>query len=102
MIEERIAIRMLCVVLNSLNRGLYAWRSRPLALCSACPLSARIPAPTNGSSEARSGPAPHGREEPGSSDLGAVRKRESILHVDAKIAHGVLDLGMAEQNLHSA
>lgn len=37
-----------------------------------------------------------GSEEPGGSDLGALRKRQSIFHIDAKIAHGVVDLGMAE------
>jgi hypothetical protein len=43
-----------------------------------------------------------GGEEPGRSDLGALRQRESIVYVDAKIANGVLDFGMAEQYLHSA
>ena len=37
-----------------------------------------------------------GSKEPGGLDLGTLRQHKSILHVDAKISHGVLDLGMAE------
>ncbi len=45
---------------------------------------------------ARSSPAPRWEQGAGGLDLGTLRQHKSILHVDAKISHGVLDLGMAE------
>jgi hypothetical protein len=41
-------------------------------------------------------------EEPKASDFGPLGKRDGIVDVDAKVAHGVLDVGMAEQDLHRA
>ena len=38
---------------------------------------------------------------PGSSDVNLFRYGEGIIDLDAEIAHGALDLGMAEQELHS-
>ena len=42
------------------------------------------------------------RRLPFQSDFGALGEDERVLHIDAKIANGVLDLGMAEENLRRA
>ena len=46
--------------------------------------------------------APHRSEEPSRSDFRALSKRDRVIDVDAEVANGILDVGMAQQDLHGA
>jgi hypothetical protein len=40
--------------------------------------------------------------EPGQSDFRAFSKRERVLHIHTQVTHGILNLGVTEQDLHGA
>jgi hypothetical protein len=46
-------------------------------------------------------PAPHWKRKPTCSDLGVLGKRKCVFHVDPKVADGIIDLAMAEEDLDS-